>query len=128
MRVWADLSHPEQCLMVNAAEHDLLPSVMWDWRTDLDFADRLTRYAELARTLIGLVDQGLVQVHLFSDEIVGSAELPAVLADPAVWHYTDHNWMHRDEGLFITETPAGRQLTRTSPPGVPDPQSSNPSI
>jgi hypothetical protein len=24
--------------MVNAREHDPLPGVMWDWRTDLDFA------------------------------------------------------------------------------------------
>jgi hypothetical protein len=120
--------------MVNAREHDLLPSVLWDWRTDLDFADRLARCGELADALVRLVDRGLIEVRrLFLDDnggnrydVISREHLPDTLADPAVWEYTDHSWIHRDEGLAIVETPAGRQLSRTDRSGVPDPQRSNP--
>jgi hypothetical protein len=61
--MWDALRHEEQCLMVNAREHDLLPSVMWDWRTDLDFQDRLLRYEEWAEVLLRLVDDGLIDVR-----------------------------------------------------------------
>ena len=122
--------------MVNAREHDLLSSVMWDWRTDLDVTDRLARYGELADALIRLVDRGLIEVRrLFVDdnrnnryEVISREHLPDALADPAVWEYTDHSWTHRDEGLAIVETPAGQRLSRTDRSGVPDPQSSNPHL
>jgi hypothetical protein len=134
MRTWNQLSHEEQCLMVNASEHDLLPSVLWDWRTDLDFADRFALLPQLADALVSLVNQGLVEVRrMFVDtngeeslETISRDHLPEVLADPAVWEYTDHTWTYRDEGLVIVETTAGQHLSRTSRPGVPDPQSSNP--
>ena len=116
--------------MVNAREHDLLPGVMWDWRTDLDFDDRLSRYGELADSLLQLVDQGLIEVRrlLREDryEVVAPEHLGEVLADAAVWSYTERGWEHRDEGLAIVETPAGQQLSRTDGSGVPDPQKSNP--
>lgn len=122
--------------MVNAREHDLLPSVMWDWRTDLDFDERLARRNELADALVRLVDQGLVEVRrLWVDgdgddqyEVVARDALSATLAEPAVWEYNDHTWIHRDEGLAIVETPAGQRLSRTAPPGVPEPQRSNPHL
>jgi hypothetical protein len=122
--------------MVNARESDLLPSVMWDWRTDLDFADRLARYGELANVLIQLVDEGLIEVRrLFVGddrndryEVISRDRLPDVVADRAVWEYTDHNWTHRDEDLATVETPAGQQLSRTDRSGVPDPQGSNPDL
>lgn len=136
VRSWDGLSHEEQCLMVNAREHDLVPSVMWDWRTDLDFADRLVRYGELAEALIGLVDQGFIEVRrLFVDgdgndrhEVISREQLPEILADPGVWQYTDRSWVHRDEGFAVVETPAGQRLSRTDRAGVPDPQRSNPHL
>jgi hypothetical protein len=129
---WDALSHEEQCLMVNAREHDLLPGVMGDWRTDLEPAERFSRYGELATVLIDLVDRGLIEVRRLSEndeyEVIGRADLAEALADPATWEYTDHNWIHRDEGLAIVETPAGKQLSRGDTSGVPDPQSSNPHL
>lgn len=120
--------------MVNAREHDLLPSVLYDWRTDLELADKLPLLPGLADDLIALVDQGLIEVRrVFLDEngtdsydVVPRDSLPDVLADQAVWLYTDHTWLHRDEGLVIVETAAGQELSRTDRSGVPDPQASNP--
>jgi hypothetical protein len=122
--------------MMNAREHDMLPGVMWDWRTDLDFDDLLARHSELADVLIRLVDQGLVEVRrLWVDsdgndqyEVVARDALSATLAEPAVWAYTDHTRIHRDEGLAIVETSAGRRLSRHAPPGVPEPRRSNPHL
>ncbi|GAA5188171.1 hypothetical protein GCM10023322_38160 [Rugosimonospora acidiphila] len=133
MRTWDELSHDEQCLMVNAREHDLLPGAIYDWRTDLEFADRLERAPELGPVLIALVDQGLIEVRRLSPdrtdgsyEVISRERLPELLADRTVWNYTDRGWDHRDEGLVIVETPAGQQLTRTDRSGVPNPQASNP--
>ncbi|MFC4016638.1 hypothetical protein ACFOW4_01565 [Micromonospora sp. GCM10011542] len=134
MRTWNGLNHEEQCLLVNAQEHDLLPSVLWDWRTDLDQEDKLTLLPVLAAALVSLVGDGLIEVRrLFVDgsgsgsyEVVPCGQLPDVLADQAVWEYTDHGWIHRDEGLAIVETHAGRELSLTDRSGVPDPQRSNP--
>ncbi|MGC4833289.1 hypothetical protein ACLQ3D_02175 [Micromonospora vinacea] len=132
MCAWDGLSHEEQCLMVNAQEHDLLPSVLWDWRTDLDQEDKLALLPVLAAALVALVDEGLVEVRRLlvdgsgSYEVVPRGQLPDLLADQAAWEYTDHSWIHRDEGLMIVETQAGRELSRTARWGVPDPQSSNP--
>nr|WTA68027.1 hypothetical protein OHB51_02295 [Micromonospora sp. NBC_00855] len=118
--------------MVNAQEHDLLPSVLWDWRTDLDQEDKLALLPVLAAALVALVDEGLVEVRRLlvdgsgSYEVVPRGQLPDLLADQAAWEYTDHSWIHRDEGLMIVETQAGRELSRTARWGVPDPQSSNP--
>jgi hypothetical protein len=114
------LSHEEQCLMINAAEHDLLPSVIWDWRADLDFGERLRRFPELAAALIGLVDRGAIEVRRFAGgddyEVVGRAGLEAVLAEPAVGQYDDHTWIHRDRGLAIVETPAWHAGKRNAVP------------
>src|SRR5689334_714325 len=90
VRRWGTLSHEERCLMVNAQEHDLLAGVMWDWRTDLEFDDRLARRCELADVLVRLVDQGLVEVRrLWVDgdgdnryEVVARGALSATLAEP----------------------------------------------
>src|SRR5689334_15362307 len=116
--------------MVIAREHDLLPGVMWDWHTDLDFDDRLSRYGELADSLLQLVDQGLIELRrlLREDryEIIEREHLGDVLAEATVWSYTERGWDHRDEGLAIVETPAGQRLSRTDRSGVPDPQKSNP--
>ncbi|MEV4655549.1 hypothetical protein [Micromonospora sp. NPDC049301] len=126
--------------MVNAQEHDLLPSVLWDWRTDLGQEDKLTLLPVLAAALVALVNDGLIEVRrLFVDvdpsgsgsgsgsyEVIPCGQLPDVLADQAVWEYTDHSWIHRDEGLAIVETHAGRELSLTDRSGVPNPQSSNP--
>ncbi|WP_262285836.1 hypothetical protein [Micromonospora sp. MA102] len=120
--------------MVNAREHDLLPGVLYDWRTDLELADKLSRLPDLAAALIALVDQGLIEVRrLFVDEdgadsydVVSRESLADVLADQAVWQYTDDSWIHRDDGLAIVETAAGRELSRTDRSWVPDPQASNP--
>ncbi|RAO43461.1 hypothetical protein GAR06_04594 [Micromonospora saelicesensis] len=118
--------------MVNAQEHDLLPSVLWDWRTDLDQEDKLALLPVLAAALVVLVGDGLIEVRrMFVDgsggyEVVPPGQLPEVLADQAAWEYTGHSWIHRDEGLAIVETQAGRELSQTARSGVPDPQSSNP--
>jgi hypothetical protein len=118
--------------MVNAREHDLLPGTLFDWRTDLDVDERLARVPVLAAALVDLVDQGLIEVRRFvpgddgHGEVVSRDRLPAVLADRAVWQYSDRAWLHRDEGLALRETPAGRELTRTDHSGTPDPQASNP--
>jgi hypothetical protein len=136
VRTWADLSHEEQCLMVNAREHDLLPSVLSDWRTDLDRTDKLNLLPVLAAALVSLVGQGFIEVRqLFKDgeggdcyDVIARDRLPEVLADRAVWEYTDHSWAYRDEGVAIVETTAGKGLSRTDRSGVPDPQSSNPHL
>ena len=121
--------------MVNAREHDLLPAVLYDWRTDVDFTVRLRLApAELAPVLIRLVNEGLIEVRrltpekdaLGTYETVSPADLPSVLADVAVWDYSDRGWDDRDDGLAIVETPAGQQLSRTDRSGVPNPQASNP--
>jgi len=113
-----DPAREEQCLIVNAREHDLLPGVMWDWRTDLDFDDRLSRYGELADCLLQLVDPGLIEARRLSGEdryeVIAREHLGDVLADAAVWSYTEHGWDHRDEGLAIVETPPAAAL-RPSP-------------
>jgi hypothetical protein len=133
VRTWNDLNHEEQCLMVNAREHDLLPGVLWDWRTDLDQEYKLALLPVLADALIALVDQGYKEVRrLFvgvngndSYNVIPRDQLPDVLADQVVWEYTDHSWIHRDEGLAIVETATGQELSRTDRSGVPDPKSSN---
>jgi hypothetical protein len=117
--------------MVNAQEHDLLPSVLWDWRTDLDQEDKVALLPVLAAALVSLINDGLIEVRRFvggdgSYEVVPRGQLSDVLADPTAWEYTDHSWIHRDVGLAIVETPAGRELSLTDRSGVPDPQSSNP--
>jgi hypothetical protein len=123
--------------MVNAREHDLLPGVLFDWRTDLDNAERIHRAPEvLGPALISLVDQGLLEIRRITPdgdaegtvEVIGRAELPTVLADRAVWEYSDRGWLHRDDGLVIVETAAGQKLSRTDQAGVPNPQGSNPYV
>ena len=119
--------------MVNAREHDLLPGTLFDWRTDLDDEAKIPLLPELAQVLIRLVGQGFVEVRsLVRDrddyDVVAGAELAQILADPAVWFYSDYSWTSRDEGLAIVLTPLGRDLTRTDHNGVPDPQSSNPHL
>lgn len=131
MRVWDDLNHEEQCLMVNAREHDLLPGALFDWRSDLDVSERMARVSELADTLIALVDQGYIEVRRLVPgddgyDVVGRDRLPEVLADPAVWEYSERGWVDRDDGLAIVETAVGKQLTRTDRSGVPNPGASNP--
>jgi hypothetical protein len=50
----------------------------------------------------------------------------AIQHDTGVWEYTERAWDYRDDGLCIVLTALGLVLWRTSPPGVPDPQASNP--
>ncbi|MGK5737607.1 hypothetical protein [Micromonospora sp. URMC 103] len=123
--------------MVNAREHDLLSGVLYDWRTDLDFTIRLTLApTELAPVLIALVDEGLVEVRRFTPEndvvgtyeVISPADLPGLLADPAVWDYSDRGWENRDDGLAIVETPAGQELSRSDGSLVPNLQASNPHL
>jgi hypothetical protein len=131
MRTWDELSHEEQCLMVNAREHDLLPGTLHDWRTDLDQEPKLALVSELADALVSLVDQGLIEVRRLvagrdGHDVVPRTELPGVLADTGVWEYSERAWGYRDDGLCIVATTRGWELARTDRSGVPDPQASNP--
>jgi hypothetical protein len=131
MRTWDELSHEEQCLMVNAREHDLLPGTLYDWRTDLDDEAQLALVSELTDALVSLVDQSLIQVRRLVPGrdgygIVSRRELPGVLADTGVWEYSERGWSHRDDGLCIVPTTRGWELVRTDRSGVPNPQASNP--
>jgi hypothetical protein len=131
MRIWHDLNHEEQCLMVNAREHDLLPGTLHDWRADLDQEPKLALVSGLADALVNLVDQGFVEVRRFTPgrdtyDVVTRAELPGTVADRRVWEYTERGWDRGDDGLCIVLTERGQELTRTDPSGTPDPQASNP--
>lgn len=109
MRASDELSHEEECLLVNASEHDLLPGVLCDWLPDLELADKLSHLPALAEALLRLVDRGLLEVRQFTPqlaaigayEVVGRAELGELLADQASWQYTQRGWDERDEGLCI---------------------------
>ncbi|MEU1397669.1 hypothetical protein ABZ403_16630 [Micromonospora zamorensis] len=77
----------------------------------------MTLLPVLAAALVSLVNDGLIEVRqLFVDgsgsyEVIPCGQLPDVLADQAVWEYTDHSWIHRDEGLAIVETHAVRMYS-----------------
>ncbi|HEV3358316.1 MAG TPA: hypothetical protein VG247_16085 [Pseudonocardiaceae bacterium] len=131
VRTWDELSHEEQCLMVNAREHDLLPGTLHDWRTDLDQGAQLALVSELADALVSLVDLGFVEVRRIvpgrdDGDTVPRADLPAVLADTEVWDYSERGWDYRDDGLCIVVTARGQELMGTDRSGVPNPQASNP--
>ncbi|MFD0599630.1 hypothetical protein ACFQZ4_50985 [Catellatospora coxensis] len=112
MRTPGESSHEEECLLLNASEHDLLPGVLYDWRTDLELEGKLSRLPLLADALLGLVDQGVVEARRFSPELVVAGtfevlsreDLAEALADPATWQYTARGWTHRDEGVCIVRT------------------------
>ncbi|BCJ78004.1 hypothetical protein CS0771_75480 [Catellatospora sp. IY07-71] len=122
MQTLGELSHEEECLLINASEHDLLPGTLWDWMPDLELADKLPRLPVLAEALLGLVDRGLIEVRRITPElaaagrydVVSRADLDELLADPASWQYTERGWDERDEGLCIVMVP--KRLTRL---GVP---------
>ncbi|WP_212829553.1 hypothetical protein [Catellatospora sp. TT07R-123] len=107
-----ELSHEESCLLLNAGEHDLLPGVLHDWRTDQQPEEQLSHLPLLADALLGLVDRGVVEVRRLSPdlaaagsyEVLDREDLAEVLADPATWQYTDRGWSHRDEGVCIVRT------------------------
>ncbi|GAA1616119.1 hypothetical protein ACFQY4_18105 [Catellatospora bangladeshensis] len=109
MQELGELSHEEECLLINASEHDLLPGTLWDWLPDLELVDKLPRLPVLAEALLGLIDRGLIESRRITPEldragrydVVSRADLDELLADPANWQYTERGWDERDEGLCI---------------------------
>ncbi|MCM0678534.1 hypothetical protein NCC78_28245 [Micromonospora phytophila] len=118
---WDNLSHVEQCFLINAMEMDILPGV----RGDLDEAERRLPFDELADILLSLVDRGWIEVRRYErwiseegleglapGEVVPRPELSQVLADPANWEYPDDvSWIG---ALTLVCTEVGLAVSRLS--------------
>ncbi|MFI6938853.1 hypothetical protein ACIBI4_06250 [Streptomyces sp. NPDC050418] len=117
-RAWDALSAAEQAFMVNSHEIDILPGV-WG---DLGEVDQSRPVAELAETLLALVDREWIEVRriapwtsptgeqgLQAGELVPREQLRAVLEDAANWEYPAEDWIG---AVTLVETEAGREVNR----------------
>jgi hypothetical protein len=114
---WEDLSHIEQCFLVNAFEFDILfgaVAALTDDEQDLPLS-------ELAAILLGLIDRGWIEMcryvpdrelairdALKPGDVIPRHDVPALLADPQTWE--PHKSFEGAPALILTE--AGYQVWR----------------
>ena len=110
-----ELSHIEQAFFVNAAEHDILACVFGD----LDEAEQALPPAQLAEILLGLIDQGWLEVRRYVSwttpdgkrgyipgDVIDRGKLRSVLADSSTWDY-ERCFLDWQGALILTFTESG---------------------
>lgn len=91
---WSDLDAEQKCVLVNAAESALLLELLRSWEPMADPSDLLTQVPRLARAIVELAGDGLIQVYqsnsIKSDGVlVPIDELAPIVNNPANWWTTD---------------------------------------
>lgn len=94
MPTWSQLSPEQQCVLLGAAERDLLIDLLVKWEPGLDWSGRVAHVPRLARAVIELVNMGLVEVYQAPNVhaesvLVLPKDVPAVVNEPGNWYGED---------------------------------------
>jgi hypothetical protein len=113
MRVWADLTPQEQCVLFAAAESSLLYELLRIWRPGLDWGEEspVPYIPELAAAISSLANAGLINAYLDDSDIpLPTEQVSEAIADPNTWGI-DYEQRHQVE---LTPTAAGGEVLSTA--------------
>ena len=108
---FADLTHEQRCVLLNAVEESYLFSVLMECAPGQDWPDRMLRIPHLARIVEDFIDHGLVILTKDADEAgqppieIPADQARAIVADSANWWSSEGGrpiaLAPTDEGLAV---------------------------